>query len=165
MNYIKRKIGTVTITEGQTATKHYECAAWFKNLALTPGTYDVFGLYEKHGPYSGVKPEYVGKEELKLVTYSVPGVVTGDCFDSLFCGNLIAPHRNKHVGEAETHYVQMYPYALAQALCNGLPTNITLDPGYRAQPHDFEYKGEKLTTWEIVAVEPSETVSIDTVPC
>ena len=163
MNYIKRKIGTVTITEGQTTTKHYECAAWYKNLALTPGTYDVFGLYEKHGPYSGVKSEYVGKEELRWVTYSVPGVVTGDCLDSLFCGNLIVPHRNDHVGEPETYYVQMYPYALAQALCEGWQTNIMLDPGYRAQPYDFEYQGEKRRTWEIVAVEPTESVSVDTV--
>lgn len=105
MNYIKKKIDTVTIAEGQTATKTYECAAWYKNLALTPGTYDVFGLFEKYSPYSGVKPEFVGKEEIKWVTYTVPGVVTGDCFDSLFCGNLIAPHRNEHVGEPETYYV------------------------------------------------------------
>ena len=163
MNYIKKKIGSVIIAEGQTTTKTYECAAWYKNLALTPGTYDVFGLFEKYGPYSGVKPEFVGKEEMKWVTYTVPGVVTGDCFDSLFCGNLIAPHRNEHVGEPETHYVQMYPYALAQALSEGLPTSITLDPGYRAQPHNFEYQEKQLRTWEIVAVEPAESVSVDTV--
>jgi hypothetical protein len=46
MSYIKKKIGTVTIAEDQTATKTYECAAWYKNLALTPGTYDVFGLFK-----------------------------------------------------------------------------------------------------------------------
>ncbi len=57
----------------------------------------------------------------------------------------------------------MYPYALAQALWEGWQINITLDPGYKAQPRDFEYKGEKLTTWEIVAVEPTESVSVDTV--
>ena len=164
MSYIKKKIGTVTIAEDQTATKTYECAAWYKNLSLAPGTYDVFGLFEKYGPYSGVKPEFVGKEEMKWVTYTVPGVVTGDCFDSLFCGNVIAPHRNEHVNEPATHCVQMYTYALAQALCEGLPTNIALDPGYRAQPHNFEYQGKQLKTWEIVAVEPTESVSVDTVP-
>ena len=161
---IKRKIGTVTITEGQIATKHYECAAWFKNRALTPGTDEVFGLYTKYGPYSGVKPELVGKENLEWIVYSVPSVVTADSFDSLFCGNLIAPHRNEHVGEPETHYVQMYPYALAQALYEGLPTNIALNPGYRAEPHDFEYQGEQRRTWEIVAVKQVESVSLDTVP-
>ena len=155
MNCIKKKIGSVIIAEGQTTTKTYECAAWYKNLALTPGTYDVFGLFEKYGPYSGVKPEFVGKEEMKWVTYTVPGVITGDCFDSLFCGNLIARHRNEHVGEPETHYVQLYPYALAEALCKELPTNITLDPGYRAQLHNFEYQGKQLRTWEIVVVEPA----------
>ena len=164
MSYIKKKIGTVTIAEDQTATKTYECAAWYENLALTPGTYDVFGLFEKYSPYSGVKPEFVGKEEMKWVTYTVPGVVAGDCFDSLFCGNLIAPHRNEHVGEPETHYVQMYPYALAQALCEGWQTKITLDPSYRAQPCDFEYQGKQLKTWKIIAVEPTESVSADTVP-
>lgn len=162
MDYIKRKIGTVTIEEGQTATKHDECAAWYKNLALIPSTYDVFGLFEKYGSYSGVKLEFVGKEEIKWVTYAVPGVVTGDCYDSLFCGNLIAPHRNEHVGEPETHCVQMYPYALAQALCEGRQTNITLNSAYRAQPYHFEYQGEKRRTWEIVAVEPTESVSVDT---
>jgi len=163
MNCIKKKIGSVIIVEVQTATKTYECAAWYKNLALTPGTYDVFGLFEKYGLYSGVKPEFVGKEEMKWVTYTVPGVVTSDCFDSLFCGNLIAPYRNEHVGEPGIHYVQMYPYALAQALCEGLPTNITLDPGYRAQPHNFEYQEKQLRTWEIIAIEPAESVSVDTV--
>lgn len=101
---------------------------------------------------------------MKWITYSAPGMVTADSFDSLFCGNLIAAHRNEHVGEPETHYVQMYPYALAQALCEGLPTNITLDPSYRAQPHDFEYQGQQHSTWEIVAVEQVESVSVDTVP-
>jgi len=141
MNYIKKKISTVTIVEGQTATKTYECAAWYKNLALTPGTYDVFGLFERYGPYSGVKPEFVGKEEMKWVTYTVPGVVTGDCFDSLFCGNAIAPHRNEHVNEPATHCVQMYPYALAQALCEGLPTTLRSTPATGHNPITSSTRG------------------------
>jgi len=104
------KIGTITIAQPLNVQRSYECAAWYKNLTLDPGTFDVtLSFSPEMWPY--------------WIYWTQPGTVTSDCFDSLFCGNLIAPNRNRDVGKREDYTHQTYTYLLKDT-----SHVLTLDP-------------------------------------
>lgn len=150
MSYLSRKIGTVTVPAGQTRDKSYECAAWYTKLALTPGTYDLFGQFEVYGQYSGVKPEFVGTERMKWVTFTVPAVIIEDYFSALFCGNLIGnPYdKTQHAGQPDEYHCQLYPYQVADVILHGQGSQnlYQLDPDYQAIEVKFEPLGRPGTT-------------------
>jgi hypothetical protein len=94
-------VGTVTVKEGARRTKYFECAAWYQELDLTPGTYELYAY--KYG-YSG------------RVFASLPGTVTKSCFDSLWGGVAFAAHRNEDLGAKALFHLDLYTYEVGRAI-------------------------------------------------
>lgn len=95
------KIGTITIETVRQATEHYECAAWHRSYDLAPGTSDLsLTLNPECWP--------------QFVCFGQEGTVTSSCFDSLYCGQILRPHRNEDVGQKHRHATQLYAYQLAE---------------------------------------------------
>jgi hypothetical protein len=90
-------IGTLEITEPRKYRQSYECAAWYEDAILDPG---IFDLTLSFSPELWPDAVYWGQM----------GTVTGDCFDSLWCGNLIKAHRNERVGERKKYSDWMRAY-------------------------------------------------------
>lgn len=100
---MRTKIGTLTVPEDYQVQKTYECAAWYRNLKLTPGTYDVMATIDQFGRF-------------EHVCAAIPGVVVGSNFSSYFCGNQISARYDSDLGEEDTYYWQPYAYSLASAI-------------------------------------------------
>jgi len=149
---MKKQIGTITIKEGDVRDRLYECAAWYTRIELEPGTYPVYGIYEKYG--YAYREEVRDKWYLKWVSYSVPGTIVEDNFQSLFCGNPVGKSydRTQNAGKADTwHASGIYPFAVAKAILDG-ESSIVLDPGFKAVPVPFQYDGQDKVTYDIVEV-------------
>lgn len=147
---MKKKIGSISIQPGETRTRHFECAAWYEEIELAPGTYDVFGLYKQYG--YGHREDLRGQWYLDSLGYSVPGTIISDNFQSLFCGNPIgkAYDSTQNAGKpTEWSAWGIYPFAVAKAILDG-ESPIVLDAGYEARPKPFVYQGEEKVTYEIV---------------
>ena len=90
------KIGTVTIKEGETVTRHFECAAWYEEILLTPGRYDV-------------------TTDGNHVFYTAPGTIVKDNFQSYFggvpMGNYYDPDKNH--GKPTTYTAIIDNYCVA----------------------------------------------------
>lgn len=93
------KIGTITIAEPREVTQYYECAAWYRKMICDPGTFDV-NLH--------LSPECWPQ----WILFGQPATVTGSCFDSLFCGNIIRAKRDEDVGQRADYTTQLYAYLI-----------------------------------------------------
>ena len=116
------KIGTVTIKEGETVTRHFECAAWYEEILLTPGRYDV----TTDGNY---------------VFYTVPGTILEDNFQSYFGGVAFGKgyDTDQTHGNPPTYTAVIDNYCVASAIFEGRG-NIELLPEYSAKEHHFTYE-------------------------
>lgn len=47
------KVGTITVTKPFKHTQYFECAAWFCEFEIQPGTYEVFGDLTGEGYFVG----------------------------------------------------------------------------------------------------------------
>lgn len=110
------KIGTITIDQPKEAMRTYECAAWYTKLILDPGTFDLtMDFSPEMSPY--------------WLFWKQSGTVTGSCFDSLFCGNLIRAKRDEDVGQRQEYHHQLYAYYLCE---NKLTAGVVkLDPDWQ----------------------------------
>lgn len=96
---ISYKIGTITVPHKRTVTQTYECAAWYRQIVLEPGTFDVTLGFTWYG-----SPDFA--------LFGQSGTVIGSCFDSLFCGNLIAKKRDQDIGEKADYTTALRAYLL-----------------------------------------------------
>jgi hypothetical protein len=108
-------IGTVELTETKTFRRHYETAAWYKDIQCEPQ-----------------------KSEIKLVDdywliYGWNGIVVDDYFPSLFGGVAVGkPYQPKDIGKPDTYTVQTQPYLLKNIETFIPYDNIDILPEY---PH------------------------------
>ena len=127
------------VTPGMTGTNHFETAAWFETVALSPGEYPIEGDF-------GVDGELADGTGFKI-----PGTIVKDSFQSLFCGNAVgeAYDREQNVGKSAVWRGYMNGYVLARKLLRGEQSNICLRPGYEARETHFEYDGETHASYGI----------------
>jgi hypothetical protein len=94
-------IGTVTVPEGVTMHQaHFETAAWWQDVALDAGTYEV----RSNGYY---------------VAVTVPGTIVASYFPSLYGGVPIdgtRSGRDDKVGQRSSHHFLPYAYDVAKSL-------------------------------------------------
>lgn len=96
-------IGTYTLAEPITVRNSFEVAAWWSDVLLEPGTYEVTA----NGYYA---------------FYTVPGTIVSEYTPSLFGGVAVGsqPQYEQHrsVGQSSSHHVQTYLYELAGSLAD-----------------------------------------------
>lgn len=147
---MRKRIGIFRLKRETEYERHYECAAWYTRIKVPAGDYEITGE---------VKPD--GSVDYTLI--SMPGVVTGSCFVSLFCGNRIPgtdPNVDKDVGKPDIYVFQGAGYCQAKNILE--PTHdewqkdyydsfeVILDPEFAATYINFEYNGEPCQTTAIV---------------
>lgn len=86
------KVGTVTFDEPYEGNISYETAAWYTTYALQPGTYDVYGTYER----SHLRPDQM---EFRMFTGEIPGIILDDHTPSMFGGVAYGSNQNKRNDE------------------------------------------------------------------
>jgi len=140
---MKKQIGFVTIEKDCVVRDNgYECAAWYKDIAIKAGEYPVY-LDDK-------EPDF------RSVSLTVKGTVVADDFSSRYCGNIIGTYdRNKNVGKPSTKYYSCAPYTLGSKVSYILPGPITFLPNWKMVATEFEsnlFPGEKRILYKLVEV-------------
>ena len=143
------KIGTLKVKEC-TRRNGFECAAWYENVKITPGEYDLMAARRR---------EYNTKEhrfelfDIDKAYAVLPGTIISDEFGGLFCGNPISVYDNyKNAGKPARHIEDFRGYELAYTILNqdGIELQsgkrnlhgcddyeIVLDDGYKAEEYSF----------------------------
>lgn len=137
----QQRIGTFVVNETLTHSRSFETAAWSETIEVAPGEYAITGEVNEAG----------GVKDFPGAMVALPGTVTQDYFQSLWCGSPIGRTYNRHQnsGKPATYHLSTYAHALAKGLLDGKCEQWRLD-GFRAVPHPFEYNGEQCITYRIV---------------
>ncbi len=128
-------IGTITIKERRTERQLYECAAWYKDIDLDPGTFNITLTFSPEcWPY--------------WILFKQEGTVVGSCFDALYCGTVIAAKRDEDKGQRSDYGYQLYAYnlrTLELGEVNLLPEWQWLLKDYKEwSPHIQELRAKEL---------------------
>jgi hypothetical protein len=136
------KIGTVTLTKEHVFTRHFEFAAWYINIKVQPGTFDLMGEFENG--------------RLKHWWARLNGVNVGSNMSAYFGGVMAVPDYDSNLGREEEYTVSGW-YAgsfLAELILEGKPDHQGLEyqlvDSLKARRRDFSY--QSFTA-------PNETVS------
>ena len=114
-------IGTLTISEPREARINSEYAAWWTDVVLRPGTYDLF------------------LSDRDRVSANIPATIVHESNAPHFGGVPFGPSTQARVGQETTYHWSMYAHALAGSIVKGEPEDeITLAEGVEAQRFDFE---------------------------
>ena len=135
------------VSPGEVRDNAYECAAWYQSVALEPGEHPVYGQFR------GGERE----DELEdLVSFMVPGTITEDYFQSLWCGNQIGADydRKKNAGKPAIWRSGTYLHSIAKLLIEGKPCQFRLRPGFEARTIRFKsvFDGQQIQTYGIFRV-------------
>jgi len=117
------RIGTLTISEPREARINSEYAAWWTDVVLRPGMYDLF-MWE---------PDRVSAR--------IPATIDHESNAPHFGGVPFGPSTQTRTGQETTYFWSMYAHALADALVEGKALGgdeITLAEGVEARRIDFE---------------------------
>jgi hypothetical protein len=132
-----RRIGTFILEAPHVFRNHYEVAAWFQDVEVQPGTFEIWG--HTHG--GAMKPGVDGRlPHGSWTVRGMRGVVVSSCFDALFAGTIIAPNRNRDKGAtADVRFHGGYLYDLARLALEsdgrmaGIPAHVVLDRDIEAR--------------------------------
>jgi len=92
-------IGTITVKEQREERQLFECAAWYKDLLLDTGTFNITLTFSPEcWPY--------------WILWKQGGTVLGSCFDALWCGTVISAKRDEDKGQRSDFGYQLYAYSL-----------------------------------------------------
>jgi hypothetical protein len=142
-------IGTLHVPARVTVTEYYEVAAWYSDVELQPGDYDV----TTNGYW---------------VFASIPGKTVSKHTPSLFAGVAIPsgePQGAGHpdVGRATTFSLQHYAYQVAERIGSWAPVpGSSFEPaaGVEAVSHPFDTPdGRTVTIWDLVLTEEPPAIS------
>lgn len=114
----------------------YECAAWYEDYLVKAGKYPIYAKHDYHER----DRRYERSINYNSILITVEGVITGDNFSSYFCGNMIAPNYDKHVGEKTTKYHRPYDFMLAEMIQQG---KAELLPEYVVEDCEFYSEYDK----------------------
>lgn len=108
----------------------FECAAWYEDIAVEPGEYEVRGNFEG--------------SKLYWAHVTLPGIVVAAHFPSLFGGVAIGggnPNDVKRIGTAGRYPMScVYGYGIAQNIVQDYRTPWVLDPGFSVVPAGYDNK-------------------------
>ena len=113
----------------------YECAAWYRNIAIKAGRYPVivYDLWEIKTD-NGIKID----GHVSSVRVLFEGTIITDNFGSYFCGIPISDYDEKqHAGEATSYSEQWYLFSVAEAVLHHEDTRFELFPEYEAKEYTF----------------------------
>lgn len=103
-NSYKIEIGTFTLTEKRIVRKSYECAAWFTDVEVQPGTYPVFA-------YVSWTFDGGGMYRLHSMSAQCDGVIVDNCQVALWAGNRIGNNPGPdHRGEQDVAHIELPVY-------------------------------------------------------
>lgn len=122
-----RVVGHITIPPGVIKRELYECAAWFRDHALTPGTYPVVLNIRHLNTFNGERTVEVGWD-CYLTALNVPSTIVAAYLGSLFGGVPIGPDRTgpREIGQPSAcHHRVGYAYTLEE-LNAALPADLIL---------------------------------------
>lgn len=123
-----RVVGHITIPAGVIKRELYECAAWYRDHALTPGTYPVTLNIRSRGTWTGERwIEF--ERDCYLTALDVPSTIVGAYLGSLFGGVPIGPDRTgpREIGQPSTcHHRVGFAYTLEE-LNAALPADLILN--------------------------------------
>jgi hypothetical protein len=146
---MKQRIGVLRLLKQHTYERHYECAAWYTRITVEPGDYEILAEVQPDGTVK----DWPGAQ--------LPGIITGSCFVSLFCGNRIPgtdSNTDKDVGKEDTYLYDWYAHTLAYFLLEEKHKEkwcwyeVTLDEGFLPTYVNFEYDGKPCQTAHLVKV-------------
>lgn len=92
----KQPVGTYLVDEPVTYVNHYECAAWYQEVEVQPGEYQVYAWIEN--------------DHVKHFCVTLPGIVTASDFTAHYCGVRIGDKRNHDIGRAAHHTISARDY-------------------------------------------------------
>ena len=136
----KTLIGYMILSDATTYTNLFECAAWYEKIQVPAGKYPVFATV-KNG-------------EVDDIWYSLPGTITSDYFQPLFCGNRIGSQYDifKNTGKATVHRGSFRAYSLAKNILEG-QASFELSPEFEAREIHFQWDGKPEKTWGLFSKE------------
>lgn len=89
----RKTIGHLTLDKPAISRITYDCAAWFMDVKLEPGTYEVFAYFRS-------TDDYEHASSCGLTYIEADGVVVDDCFTPLWGGVPIPNTKSRsHVGQ------------------------------------------------------------------
>lgn len=120
----KRLIGTLTITEPTKATIPSEYAAWWTEVMLTPGTYEL-----TESDYS-----------TGYVSATIPAVITHEENAPHYGGVAFGPSTQRRTGQIIDYHWSVYTFTVARMILEGTTASFTIDlyPDIEAVWIEFE---------------------------
>ena len=105
------KVGWYTLHEKRVFRSTFECAAWYEDVEVQPGTYDVLAY-----------PTWTNIGHALYV--QAEGMVTGAYFGSLYGGRAIGPDRGgpERIGKIAKASIRLAPY------CRAGEETFSIDP-------------------------------------
>lgn len=125
------------LTEPQIFRKQYECATWYKDIEVPPGTYPIYADVDE----SGVVLEFPNG---CMPFAELHGKVIADDFSLYFAGWPVESKRNQYVGQEDSYLWSMYAHFLALALLENFfngPILVELLPDFVADIEDYVFNG------------------------
>lgn len=96
MDITKVLVGTLVLTKVKVIRKTYECAAWFLDVEIQPGTYNLNAYISWSD----------GRQRIHNISAECDGVSTAGDFTPLWCGNAVG--KNRYVaGQKETAFIDI----------------------------------------------------------
>jgi hypothetical protein len=133
------QIGTLTVPEGMSKTKSdYECAAWWTQVRLTPGTVPLVATFYDWNAEAGCMAAMVGAE--------FPGHIEDEYMPAMFAGvaNPGGPRCDlARIGQPFTLHVQTYAFDTGAGLITGelWGCKIELLPGVKIESFEIVTPG------------------------
>lgn len=150
---MKKQIGWYTVKEPETFTNLFECAAWYEEVLVQPGRYELFAdIY-------GVRDDGAIECRTSSAYASLPGTIISDDFGARFCGMPIGNYEHsKNAGKPSSHTVMPYLYSVAESVLTNADTPYELLPEYEARKIIFKspIDGKTLTTHGIFTKEVAQ---------
>lgn len=113
------RIGTYTLLTETERVNHYETAAWFKKIRVSPGDYPIWGtLAHTDSPRGWDTVDSAGTDDM-------PGIVTDAFFPSLFGGVMVGANPGAEmIGKHGVAFgIRWRGYELAHAIAEAVTAN------------------------------------------
>ena len=108
------QIGWLNLSEDKVFTDNgYECAAWFKNVAVKAGRYPMF--IDGNAIWADGRVDGTARIHADL-----PGTVVSDYFGSMFCGVPVGTYDgSRNAGKESSYWWELYAFSFAEWVSTG----------------------------------------------
>lgn len=147
---MKKQIGWYTVKESEIFTNLFECAAWYEDVLVQPGRYELFS--DVYSVRDDGKIECWANSAYALLH----GTIVSDDFGARFFGMPLGNYdHSKNAGKPSSHTVRPYLYGVAESVLTNADTPYELLTEYEARKIIFKspIDGKTLTTYGIFTKE------------